>query len=151
MKKEEFAWRLYESEREFIRHHENQRTNASSILAAIAAALVVAISSETVSGVSQLIVSATLALVGIFGSVFSGKLYELIQMHAGRSYSYLKILDDEFPEIDIDNVKKSVKESQKNKFPLFAKISLNRIWFYFHLLVAACGSIFTVILYFGLD
>lgn len=50
MDHDEFVWRLYESEREFIKHHENQRTNASSILAVIYAALLVALTSDLVDG-----------------------------------------------------------------------------------------------------
>ncbi|MGJ8585872.1 MAG: hypothetical protein ACSHXD_17415 [Marinosulfonomonas sp.] len=150
MDKEEFAWRLYMSEREFITHHENQRTNASSILAATAAALVVAISSGAVTGVSQIVVSATLTLVGVFGTIFSGKLYELIQMHAARSYSYLAILDEKFPEIDVNEIKSACKARQKARFPFFASISLNRVWFYFHSVVALCGFAFTIILALGL-
>lgn len=145
MDREEFAWRLYESERDFIKHHENQRTNASSILAATAAALMVAFTAGPADPASKLIIAVTLMVIGLFGSIFSGKLYELIQLHANRSYKYLDYVNEAFPEIDVKSVKQSVKAAQKKKFRFFASISLNRIWFNFHLLVFAFGLTLTAV------
>lgn len=141
----DFAWKLYESERDFIKHHENQRTNASSILTAISAALVVAVSSDVTDGWFKLVISLVLTLNGVFGAVFAGKLYELIQLHANRSYSYLEYVNEKFPEIDVSDVKKIVKERQKSKHPYFSSISLNKIWFRFHILVAILGLVITVV------
>jgi len=137
--KTEFAWRLYESERDFIKHHENQRTNASSILSAIAAALIVAFATSAPLGVSRLLISMTLAFVGVYGTIFSGKLYELIQLHASRSYEYLRIVGEGFPEVDVKAIKAGVKEKQRLKFPFFADLSLNSIWFRFHIFVSWLG------------
>lgn len=153
MGKDEFVWRLYESERDFIKHHENQRTNASSILAAVAAALIVAISSDFTDGLAKMLVASTLAFVGFSGSIFSGKLYELIQLHASRSYEFLKIANESYPDIHVKDIKDRVKESQKIKFPFFAKRSLNRIWFTYHIIVMILGICLTGITaseYFGL-
>jgi hypothetical protein len=69
MDKLDFAWGLYQSERDFIKHHENQRTNASSILAAIYAALVVAIGTGTADGWLQVVISIVLTLVGVYGTI----------------------------------------------------------------------------------
>lgn len=145
MTMEEFAWKLYESERDFIKHHENQRTNASSILAAVYAALIVALSSGLAEGVAALFVTTSLVLTGIFGAIFSGKLYELIQMHAGRSYGYLDIVNSKFPDIEIARIKESVKLKQKQRFRVFASISLNRIWFNFHCAIVFLGLLLTAI------
>jgi hypothetical protein len=139
----EFAWKLYETERDFIKHHENQRTNASSILAAISAALVVAVGSDVTDGVFQIMTAIVLTLNGVFGAVFSGKLYELIQLHAARSYAYLDAVNAKFPEFRVSDVKSNVKKRQEEKYPYFSKISLNKIWFRFHLLVALFGLVIT--------
>jgi fatty acid desaturase len=99
MDKIDFAWSLYHSERDFIKHHENQRTNASSILAAVYAALVVAIGTGVATDWLQVVIALVLTLTGIYGAIFSGKLYELIQLHAARSYEYLSFVNDCFPEL----------------------------------------------------
>jgi hypothetical protein len=143
MDKEEFAWRLYESERDFIKHHENQRTNASSILAAISAGLIVSLTSDVATDASRLTISISLVLVGIFGSIFSGKLYQLIHLHASRSYAYLGIVNEKHPDVDVKAVKNTVKTEQKGQFPYFSSISLNKIWFRFHLLITAFGVVLT--------
>jgi phosphate/sulfate permease len=146
MDKEEFAWRLYESERDFIKHHENQRTNASSILAAISAGLIVALTSDVATETSRLMIAVSLFLVGVFGSVFSGKLYQLIHLHASRSYAYLAVVNSNFPEVDVKKVKAGVTAEQKNQFPYFSSISLNKIWFRFHLLITAFGLALTIMI-----
>lgn len=146
MDENEFAWRLYESERDFIKHHENQRTNASSILAAISTALVVAIASGISDDWLRLLVAVTMVLVGVFGAIFSGKLYELIQLHASRSYEYLEIANASFPTIDVTSIKGKVKKSQEKRYPFFASISLNKIWFRFHILVALFGLVVCAII-----
>ena len=88
MDKIDFAWSLYHSERDFIKHHENQRTNASSILAAVYAALVVAIGTGVATDWLQVVIALVLTLTGIYGAIFSGKLYELIQIHVAGSYEF---------------------------------------------------------------
>lgn len=146
MNKVDFAWSLYQSERDFIKHHENQRTNASSILAAVYAALVVAIGTGVATGWLQVVIALVLMLTGVYGAVFSGKLYELIQLHAARSYEYLNFVNDHFPELDVSEVKKKVKSKQSEKHPYFSSISLNKIWFRFHLFVALIGFLLTMII-----
>lgn len=145
MNKIEFAWSLYQSERDFIKHHENQRTNASSILAAVYAALVVAIGTSAASDWLQVLIAFVLFLLGIYGAIFSGKLYELIQLHASRSYEYLDFVNECFPEIDVSDVKSTVKARQRKKYPYFSSISLNKIWFRFHSFVALIGFALTVL------
>lgn len=146
MDKVDFAWGMYQSERDFIKHHENQRTNASSILAAVYAALVVAIGTGVASGWLQVVIALVLTLTGVYGAIFSGKLYELIQLHAARSYEYLNFVNDCFPELDVTEVKARVKLKQAEKHPYFSSISLNKIWFRFHLFVAFIGILLTVMI-----
>ncbi len=146
MDKVDFAWGLYQSERDFIKHHENQRTNASSILAAVYAALVVAIGTEVATEWLQVVVAIVLTLTGVYGAIFSGKLYGLIQLHAARSYEYLNFVNDCFPELDVTEVKAKVKAEQAIKYPTLSSISLNKIWFRFHLFVAFLGLSLTILL-----
>jgi len=141
----EFAWRLYESERDFIKHHENQRTNASSILAAISAAIIVAYSTGVAEGILSTLLAFSLFLTGLFGTIFSGKLYELIQLHASRSYEYLEIMQKEVSSVPVNSIKENVKKKQVTSYPFFAKISLNKIWFRFHLMITCIGATMTVV------
>ncbi len=144
MDREEFVWRLYESERDFIKHHENQRTNASSIMAATAVGLVVAYSTLSSDPMARLILAIALMIMGVFGTIFSGKLYELIQLHANRSYRYLKEINAAFPDVDVAGIKAQVKKQQKDNFRFFSNISLNGVWFKFHISVFLIGAILTI-------
>ncbi|RAJ11759.1 hypothetical protein [Olleya aquimaris] len=139
MEKNDLAWNLYLSEREFIKHHENQRTTASNILAAIAAGLIVALGTDELSIEISILISFLLAVMGFFGYVFCGKLYALIMLHAGRSYEYLKILDTNYKEIDVVAIKKLAKTKNKERFKRFGKLGLNTIWRTFHLFICLTG------------
>ena len=98
-----------------------------------------------VEGTAALFVTTSLVLTGVFGAIFSGKLYELIQMHAGRSYIYLDIVNTKIPEVEIEKIKKSVKDKQKQRFRAFSSISLNRIWFNFHCSIVLLGLLLTIV------
>jgi hypothetical protein len=139
MEKNDLAWNLYLSEREFIKHHENQRTTASNILAAIAAGLIVALGTDKLSIEIQILISFLLSVMGFFGYVFCTKLYALIMLHAGRSYEYLKILDANFKEVDVVAIKNLAKTKNKERFKRFGKIGLNTIWRIFHLFICFTG------------
>ncbi|MEZ5997377.1 MAG: hypothetical protein R3B98_01635 [Hyphomonas sp.] len=138
----DMLWSLYISERDFIRHHEEQRVNASNILAAIAAGLIVAMGSVEMSAEVRLMISVLLMAIGLFGYLFCGKLYALIQLHALRSYEYLDALEAAMPGLDIGTHKASVKKQHKKRFPFFGRLPLNTVWALFHLLIFAAGVVF---------
>ena len=109
MNKSDLLWALYLSEREFIQHHENQRTNASNILAAISAGLMVALGTDSLILEVRILISGLLIGIGLFGVIFCGKLYSLMKLHAERSYQYLNALDAEIGDVDIAQLKKAAK------------------------------------------
>jgi len=156
MQKSDLLWSLYLSEREFIQHHENQRTNASNILAAIAAGVMVALGTDKLSVEVSVILSALLIALGLFGWVFCSKLYALMKLHAERSYEYLAVLDEDIAEVQISEMKKKASAKNNEKFSRFKKIGLNKIWGWFHLTIMFAGIIFLAInlksfaVYFGL-
>lgn len=143
--KAQLLWSLYLSERDFIRHHENQRTTASNILAAIAAGLIVAAGAGDGEFPYSIIVPILLMGIGTFGFLFCGRLYSLLQLHANRSYKYLEALEVEHPELGISSIKKLVYKDQKQKFPFFSKLKLNRVWAAFHVLIILSGAIFLTV------
>jgi hypothetical protein len=141
MKQSDFLWALYLSEREFIQHHENQRTNASNILAAISAAIMVALGTDQISKEVSVALSLFLICLGLFGYTFCRKLYSLMQLHAARSYEYLNALDKQILEVDVDKMKKAAASKNTMKFSKVGKIGLNRIWGLFHLSILSLGLV----------
>lgn len=143
--KAQLLWSLYLSERDFIRHHENQRTTASNILAAVAAGLIVAAGTGDGEFPYSIIVPILLMGIGTFGFLFCGRLYSLLQLHANRSYKYLEALEAEHPDLGIASIKQIVDESQKKKYPFFSRLKLNRVWAAFHVLIALSGATFLIV------
>jgi hypothetical protein len=141
MKIDTLAWNLYLSEREFIKHHENQRTTASNILAAIAAGLLVSLGTNQLTIEIRILISFLLAAIGLFGYVFCWKLYALIMLHADRSYEYLDVLSVGFKELKIEEIKNNAKQANQKKFKFYGKIGLHTIWNWFHLFIFFMGLI----------
>lgn len=139
MEKNDLAWNLYLSEREFIKHHENQRTTASNILTAIAAGLIVALGTGNLSLEIKILISLLLSVMGFFGYVFCSKLYALIVLHGDRSYEYLKIIEIDCKEVDIAAIKNIAKTKNEKIFKRFSKLGLNTIWKSFHLFICFSG------------
>ena len=148
MKKCDFLWDLYLSERNFVVHHENQRTNASNILAAIAAGLLVALGTGAITYQIQIAISMLLVMIGVFGYLFSIKLYCLIQLHAKRSYQCLEALDKEIAAGEIAKIKAIAKEDNESRFGRLHRIGLNRIWASFHLAITTIGIVLLFLNYF---
>jgi len=143
--KAQLLWSLYLSERDFIRHHETQRTTASNILAAVAAGLIVASGTSERGFPYSVIVPILLIGIGVFGFLFCGRLYSLLQLHANRSYKYLQALEVEHPDLLISEVKKTVDADQARKYPFFSKLKLNRVWAAFHLMIVLSGALFLIV------
>ena len=144
MEQSDLLWNLYLSEREFITHHENQRTSASNILGAIAAGLIVALGTDKLSPEVQVIAAVVLTVLGLFGYIFCAKLYALMKLHAERSYKYLAVLDETVASVDISSLKAEADRINKAKFKRFSTLPLNRIWAWFHLTICGLGIMFTV-------
>lgn len=142
MEQNDLFWNLYLSEREFARHHENQRTTASNILAAIAAGLIVGFGSAIADGRVQIAISSMLMVLGLFGYFFCGKLTALIKLHNTRSYEYLKMLDETVGHNKVSEVKKKAEVENKKSYGLFHTLSLSSIWTYFHLFIFFVGLMF---------
>lgn len=145
MQKSDLLWALYLSEREFIQHHENQRTNASNILAAISAGIMVALGTGKLSLEVNLILSLLLIALGLFGWIFCSKLYALMKLHAGRSYEYLAVLDEEVADVQIAELKKVASAKHSKRFTRINNVGLNKIWGWFHQAILFSGLFFLVI------
>lgn len=132
MQKSDLLWSLYISERDFVRHHEEQRTAASNILAAIAAGLIVALGTEQLITPIEIGICVGLIAMGRFGERFCRKLSERMALHQARSYSYLTELDQLIGEVDIAKHKAEVNAAHEEKHPVYAKIRLRALWYHFH-------------------
>ena len=144
MDQDERLWRLYESERAHIQHHENQRAMASNIMTAIAAGLIVASGSAVLNDHAQIAAAVLLMMIGMFGYLFCGKLTALIKLHGTRSHEYLKRMDELSQERHVAEVKKIADRESKRKHWLFGRLHLYSLWSMFHLSIFTVGAAFLV-------
>ena len=139
MEQRDLFWTLYLSERDFIKHHETQRTTASNIIAAIAAGLIVGSGSATTDPSVKVAIALMLMVIGLFGYFFCGKLTALLKLHGSRSYEYLKLLDADIGDSKISEIRKKADSDSKQEFRFFSKLRLHKIWSAFHLFIFFVG------------
>lgn len=142
MTKDELIWQLYLSERSFMRHHEEQRVNASNILVAISAGLLVALGTQEIDSTARTAMSLLLTGIGLFGFMFCGKLTALLKLHAERSYRYLQVLDKEVAQVEISVLKKEADAKSKAAYPVFSRFKLSKLWSRFHIFITLTGLVF---------
>ena len=141
MEARDLYWALYLSERDFIKHHEIQRTTVSNIIGAIAAGLIVASGSTTIEESIKITIASMLSVIGFFGFLSCGRLTSLLKLHGLRSYEYLKLLDDDIGNQSIYRIRKQIDKDIKVGFKFFSRIHLHKIWAIFHLFLLFTGLV----------
>jgi hypothetical protein len=91
---EEFLWRMYNEHTTQGRHHEVQRTAVSTVVLALAGA-VVAFVSQTVNSLQAVWpIAVFLIVLGAYGALFSLKQAERTRLHITVADAYRKSLED---------------------------------------------------------
>lgn len=141
----DILYKLYAEDREFARHHETQRTNASSIIVAISAGLIAFISSKHHVDVSNVPACILVIGLGIFGIVFTEKHYERTRLHLYRAYEYYHALDARISTVQLDELRKRANKQSDDRFKLLSSIKLSILWMALHGIIAIIGIVLAFI------
>lgn len=142
----DLLWRMYEDNREYARHHENQRSTASNLTMVVSAGILGLLTLDQKLNISDLPLTAFLFLIGLFGAVFSAKHYERVRLHLYRANQYLSRLETLVPGSDIDALKVAGSRETKNRFPVLYHVQLNKFWIGLHLFLSFVGLVMTIII-----
>lgn len=145
MDKEEFVWRMYQEDRNQARHHEVQRSSMSNLILAISGGILGLLTiSELDSNAWPL--SIMLALLGIFGAMFSAKQYERFCLHYRRAIAYRKKLEDHFQDIDFKEVRSIADSDHQQRAGVIHPLRLHWFGIALHILVACLGFLLIILL-----
>jgi hypothetical protein len=127
---------LYKVEIDQGRHHEVLRSNISSYINALSAALIAAVSFQNSIDKNDWPLGVLLIALGIFGVVTSLKHYERFRKHGDRAGTYRREILRINNLSDIDALKRQSDQKHRNEFRLSEKLRLYQLWiilFFFHI------------------
>ncbi len=132
---------LYREHGLWSRHQESQRAFVSNLIITISAALIGLVVFDNQINKADTPATIFIALLGIFGTLFSYKYYERFHYHDSRIEAYKTELDKFISEVNISDIEKKADETSKSKFRFLRKFGLFQFWIMFNLAILLLGLI----------
>lgn len=142
--KRQILWGMYQEHCTQGRHHESQRSTVTSILLSVSAGGLALVSLDKQVTTGDIPIGLLLIGIGIFGAVFSAKLYERFRMHMKRARQYRDALEATIPDSDLKKLKRKA-DARHREDETLSNLPLNRLWICINLLVAILGVVVLVL------
>ena len=138
---------LSKIELEYAKHHDNQRERMTSLILIFAGFCIASVGWDRQIGDSDAWIGGFLALVGMFGVIFSLKHYENFKLHYSRFREYRAELDKKFENSPIMNLKNQgdCQHTRNMRYPFTKRIPLHRLWASLPALIAIIGCAIVLI------
>lgn len=146
MEKQELYWKYYESELQQAINHEKARENITNFILVISGIIVSLMVYDDKLQRTDLLLSLSLVILGIFGMIFNAKYYERFTFHYSRAKKYRNLLEEQIINFDLQILRENVFESNSKRFGIIADIRLNWLWLALNLLISLFGIILTIII-----
>lgn len=82
--------------------------------------------------------------LGLYGVVFSAKLYERFRLHYERSRATRFKIEELYPETAISNIQKDADEKTKGNYPILFRFRLFYLWITLPCFISLLGIIVTL-------
>jgi len=133
----------YKEERNYTRHHENQRATVTNVIIAMAA-LTLAFLEKSKEPLLQMAASLFLIGLGVFGAILSRKHYERFRFHNIWAREFDRKLREIEPTLHIEEYE-VIRNQHYEKFPWTGEARLNWLWTGIHLLIVVIGTALFII------
>ena len=143
--------RMYEEQIRHVRHHESLRTQSTSMILVLSAALLAFLSSEIAPQGKQYIPGLFIVLLNIYGALISLKHYERSKLHRAVSEQYRNAISDvaALENLKLNEVRGNGKLKHRENFPgglrWIFDIRAYVLWTILHLILVAVGVIFSLV------
>ena len=129
----ELYWRNLKDNVDHARHHEAMRTSTTNIVVSIGGAAFAIIGyDKTICG-TDLPLLLFVAVLGIYGALFSAKQTERAGLHYIRAQEYRRAIDRDEPDIDFLSLRKSADQTHKSRYPRLTQFELQSLWIGIHI------------------
>lgn len=142
----ELLWRMYSENMTHVRHVETQRSTVTSVLITLSGAVLAFMAAQWKNDHrSHWGLSVLLMLVGVFGVLFTSKLYELYVEHKARARGFRKALAKKVPDALIEEIKAVADREWKAEVPWLRPIPVHALWLGPHLVMAGLGLLTLIV------
>lgn len=128
-----------------MRHTENQRSTMTNIVIVISFAVIGFISQK---GISQdiLPLGILLALLGLYGTIMTAKLYERHQFGQTRLNHWYIRIDELHPDAQFLALRDAADAEHRTRYPKMAKVHLHHLWYFLHISITLLGIVISVLI-----
>lgn len=141
-------WHYYDENAAQARHHEEQRERVTTLMVAIAAALIAFVAEGDVEE-SDLPVAIMILILGLFGAVMGLKHYERNRMHTAVMRRIRDEIDRSTPDDvpSLTELRRQGRSDHKGEFKpkLVLALDLYVLWASLSLLISVVGSVLLVL------
>ena len=131
--------------RQEMRHIENQRATITNMSILISSVVVGYIAQQKLD-FTLIPISVLMIFLGIYGIIFTSKLYERHQFAQSRIDHWTKQIDKLQPKSNLLKLRAVADKEHTAQFPRMSKIKLNRLWMILHAFIMLVGIGITVII-----
>lgn len=124
------------------RQQESQRATMTNLILIIGAAVIGLITLDKSINNADLLLSIFLTFLGLYGAVFSAKLYERFRLHYERSRNTRFKIEELYPETTISIPK--ADEKTKENYPILFRLRLFWLWMILPYFIFLLGIILTL-------
>ena len=132
--------------RQEMRHIENQRATITNISILISSVIIGYIAQQKID-LTLLPVSALMIFLGIYGMIFTSKLYERHQFAQSRNDQWTKQIDKLKPKSNLLKLRATADREHAAQFPRMSKVRLNRLWMILHAFIMLVGIGINVLIF----
>jgi hypothetical protein len=131
--------KIYDENCNHSRHHENLRATMTNLIIFAATGLLGLITFDQKLTFGDLPLALFLAILGIFGALFSAKHYERLRLHRGRARVLLDAMHARSPSTQIKTLLAEADQHNERQFPSLTHWKLTHFWTALHLFIAILG------------
>ena len=126
-----------EAEQE-MRHIENQRATITNMSILISSVIIGYIAQQKLD-IALIPVSTLMIFLGIYGMIFTSKLYERHQFAQNRIDHWTKQIDKLQPKSNLLKLRDIADKEHAAQFPRMSKVRLNCLWMILHTFIMLVG------------
>ena len=145
----ELYWRNIKDNLDHARHHEAMRTSTTNIIVTVAGAAFAIVGYDKSICEADLPLLLFIAMLGLYGALFSAKQTERASLHYIRAQEYRRAIDRDEPEIDFLSLRKSADQTHKRRYPRLSRFELQSLWIGIHISITVLALIAAATLLFS--
>jgi hypothetical protein len=137
--------RYCDEAREEMRHIENQRATITNMSILITSVVIGYISQQKLE-IALIPVSSLMIFLGVYGIIFTSKLYERHQFAQNRIDQWTNQIDKLAPKSNLLKLRDIADKEHASQFPRISKVRLNRLWMMLHAVIMFTGIAITLLI-----